>query len=58
MIALDTNTMENEIADNMYKRSELMYLVYNASAEYADLILNCNLVKHLKTVTMYKPFKN
>lgn len=42
----------------MYERSELDYLIYNAPAEYADLILNGDLLKYLKTVTMYKSFEN
>ena len=40
MIAIDTIAVENEIADNMYQRSELDYFIYNAPLEYADLILN------------------
>ena len=40
MIATDTIAVENEIADNMYERSELDWLIYNAPLEYADLILN------------------
>ena len=34
MIAIDTIVVENEIADNMYQRSELDYLIYNAPLEY------------------------
>ena len=37
MIAIDTIAVENEVADNMYQRSELDYLIYNAPFEYADL---------------------
>ena len=40
MIAIDTIAVENEVADNMYQRSELDWLIYNAPLEYADLILN------------------
>lgn len=40
MIAIDTIAVENEIADNMYQRSELDYLIYNDPIAYADLILN------------------
>ena len=40
MISIDTIAVENEVADNMYQRSELDYLIYNAPWEYADLILN------------------
>ncbi len=58
MLSVDCTAMENEVADNMYERSELDYLVYNAPLEYADLILNGDLVKYLKTVTVYKPFEN
>ena len=29
MIAIDTIAVENEVADNMYQRSELDYLIYN-----------------------------
>ena len=38
MIAIDTIAVENEVADNMYQRSELDWLIYNAPLEYADLI--------------------
>ena len=58
LIAIDTIAVENQVADNMYERSELDYLIYNAPAEYADLILNGDLLKYLKTVTMYKSFEN
>jgi len=54
MIAIDTIAVENEIADNMYQRSELDYLIYNAPLEYADLILNGDPEMYLKTVTEYK----
>ena len=47
--------MENEVADNMYQRSELDWLIYNAPLEYADLILNGDPEKYLKAVTQYKP---
>lgn len=39
--------VENEIADNMYRRSKLDYRIYNASLEYAGC--------YWKTVTEYKP---
>ena len=54
-IAIDTIAAENEVADNMYQRSELDYLIYNALLEYADLILNGDPEKYLKVVTEYKP---
>lgn len=55
MIAIDTIAVENEVTDNMYQRSELDYLIYNAPLEYADLILNGDPKTYLKTVTEYKP---
>ena len=54
MIAIDTNAVENEVADDMYQRSELDYLIYNAPLEYANLILNGDPETYLKTVTEYK----
>ena len=58
MIAIDTIAVENEVTDNMYQRSELDWLIYNAPLEYADLILNGDPEKYLKTVTVNKPFEN
>ena len=55
MLAIDTVAVENEVARNMYERSELDYLIYNAPLEYADLILNGNPEAYLKAVTEYKP---
>ena len=40
MISIDTITVENEVADNMYERSELDYLIYNDPIAYAALTLN------------------
>ena len=54
MIAIDTIAVENEIADNMYQRSELDYLIYNDPIGYADLILNGEPEVYLKTVTAYR----
>ena len=54
MIAIDTIAVENEVARNMYERSELDYLIYNSPLEYADLILNGDPETYLKTVTEYK----
>ena len=40
MIAIDTIAVENEVADNIYQRSELDWLIYNDPAAYADLVLS------------------
>ena len=55
MISIDTIAVENEIADNMYQRSELDYLIYNDPVGYAELILNGDPETYLKTATEYKP---
>ena len=58
LISINCTAVENEVADNMYQRSELDYLIYNDPVAYADLIMNGDPVKYLKTVTVYKPFEN
>ena len=55
MIAIDTIAVENEVADNMYQRSELDYLIYNNPTAYADLVLNGDPEAYLKAITEYKP---
>ena len=57
-ISIDTIAVENEVADNMYERSELDWLIYNAPLEYADLILNGDPEKYPKAVTVYRLFEN
>ena len=54
IIAIDTIAVEKEVADNMYQRSELDYLIYNDPIGYADLILNGDPETYLKIVTEYK----
>ena len=58
MIAIDTIAVENEIADNMYQRSELDYLIYHDPVAYAELILNGDTETYLKIVTEYKPLNS
>ena len=55
MIAINCTAVENEVADNMYQRSELDYHIYNDPLAYADLVLNGNPEAYLKSVTEYKP---
>ena len=54
MISIDTTAVENEVADNMYQRSELDYLIYNDPVAYANLIFNGDPETYLKAVTEYK----
>ena len=58
MIAIDTIAVENEVADNMYQRSELDYLIYNDPTAYADLVLNGDPEAYLKAITEYKPLNS
>lgn len=58
MISIDCTAVENEVAHNMYERSELDYLIYNDPIAYADLILNSDPEAYLKSVTEYEPYEN
>ena len=49
IIAIDTIAVEKEVADNMYQRSELDYLIYNDPIGYADLILNGDLEQYVQS---------
>lgn len=55
MISIDTIAVENEVAQDMYQRSKLDYLIYNDPIGYADLILGGDPKAYLKAVTEYKP---
>ena len=48
MISIDTIAVENEVADNMYQRSELDWLIYNKPLEYAQLVLGGDLEGYVK----------
>lgn len=58
LISIDCTAVENEIADNIYQRSELDWLIYNDPAAYADLILNGDPETYLNDVTEYKPLES
>ena len=55
MISINCTAVEDEVAKNMYQRSELDYLIYNDPVGYADLILNDDPEEYLKNVTDYSP---
>ena len=55
LISINCTAVENEVADNMYQRSELDYLIYNDPVAYAELVVNEDPKIYLKTVTEYKP---
>ena len=48
MISIDTIAVENEVADNMYQRSELDWLIYNKPLEYVQLVLVGGLERYLR----------
>ena len=47
VIAIDTIAVENEVADNMYQRSELDWLIYNKPLEYVQLVLGGDLEQYV-----------
>ena len=55
LLAIDCTAVENEVANSMYQRSELDWLIYNAPLEYADLILNGEPELYLKAVIKKTP---
>lgn len=55
MLSIDCTVVENEVANSMYQRSELDWLIYNEPLAYAELILNGDPETYLKTVTEYEP---
>ena len=57
VVAIDTNAVENEYAEDIYQRSELDWLIYNTPLEYADLVLNGDMEGYLKRVTQYRPLE-
>ena len=58
LLAIDCTAVENEVANGMYQRSELDWLIYNDPLAYAELILNEELVGYLKSVTTNTIFDN
>lgn len=55
MISIDCTAVENEVANGMYQRSELDWLIYNDPLAYAELILNGDSDLYLKSVTKKTP---
>ena len=58
MYSMDCTAVENEVARNMYERSELDDLIYNDPVGYAYLVLNGDLEAYLRNVTEYKPLES
>ena len=51
MISIDCTAVEDEVANSRFQRSELNWLIYNDPLSYAELILNGDPEKYLRTVT-------
>ena len=54
MLSIDTIGVENEVADNMYQRSELDWLIYNKPLEYAQLVLEGDPEIYLKGTSEHR----
>ena len=51
MVSIDCTAVENEVANSMYQRSELDWLIYNDPLAYAELMLNGDPELYLRAVT-------
>ena len=51
MISINCTVVEDEVANSRFQRSELDWLIYNDPLSYAELILNGDPEKYLRTVT-------
>ena len=48
LLSIDCTAVENELANSMYQRSELDWLIYNKLLEYAQLVLGGDLERYVK----------
>lgn len=55
LLSIDCTAIENEVANSIYQRSELDWLIYNDPLAYAELILNGDPELYLKAVTKKTP---
>ncbi len=51
LLSIDCTAVENEVANSMYRRSELDWLIYNDPLAYAELILDGDIANYLKSVS-------
>ena len=54
MLSIDTIATENAVANNMYQRSELDWLIYNKPLEYAQLVLSGDLEQFVQGVSEHQ----
>ena len=55
LLSIDCTAVEKKMANSMYQRSELDWLIYNDPLSYAELILNGDPELYLKAVTKKTP---
>ena len=53
VLAVDCLAVEDQVARNLYERSALDYLIYNAPLEYLELVLFGEIVAYLRKYTDY-----
>ena len=51
LLSIDCTAVENKLANSMYQRSELDWLIYNDPLAYAELILDGDIANYLKSVS-------
>ena len=54
LLSIDCTAVENEVANSMYQRSELDWLIYNDPLAYAELIFDGDLKKYLEVTGEHK----
>ena len=55
LLSINCTAVENEVANSMYQRSEMDWLIYNNPLDYAELILSGDPKQYLKAVTKKTP---
>lgn len=53
ILAVDCIAVEDQLARNLYERSALDYLIYNAPLEYLELVLTGEIEDYLRKYTDY-----
>ena len=53
VLAVDCIAVEDHLARNLYERSALDYLIYNAPMEYLELVLSGEIEGYLRKYTDY-----
>ena len=51
LLSIDCTSVENEVSNSMYQRSELDWLIYNDPLAYVELMLNGDPELYLRAVT-------